>query len=187
MKNKLDGTEFNTFVIDIKQKILSKQYEALKSVNKELISLYWDIGKSIVEKQESLGRGKSVTKLLSKELQNLWIMRQFYLEYSENEKLQTLVGEIAKFKPEFAGKMSFYLSVLNDTVKLPDENPSIGIIICQEKNRTTVEYALKENTRPMGVATYKLTDSLPTSLKGLLPSSQDIEEKVINFFDKYKG
>ena len=60
--SEINKTDFNNFVIEIKQKILSKQYEALKSVNKELISLYWDIGKSIVEKQESLGWGKSVVK-----------------------------------------------------------------------------------------------------------------------------
>jgi predicted nuclease of restriction endonuclease-like (RecB) superfamily len=82
------------------------QYEALKAVNKELITLYWDIGKSIVEKQEAFGWGKSVVKNLSEELQkefvgmkgfsvqNLWNMRPFYLEYNQNEKLQTLSREI---------------------------------------------------------------------------------------------
>ena len=66
--------EFKTFVTDIKQKILSSQYEALKSVNKELISLYWDIGKSILnEKQESFGWGKSVVKNLSEELQKEFV------------------------------------------------------------------------------------------------------------------
>ena len=57
--------------------------------------------------------------------------------------------------------MSFYLSVLNNTVKLPDENPSIGIIVCKEKNRTIVEYALKESHQPIGVATYRLSKELP--------------------------
>jgi predicted nuclease of restriction endonuclease-like (RecB) superfamily len=98
---------FTAFVKDIKSKILSSQYEALKAVNKELINLYWDIGKNIAEKQEKFGWGKSVVKTLSEELQkefvgikgfsvqNLWNMRQFYLEYYENEKLQPLVGEIS--------------------------------------------------------------------------------------------
>ncbi len=337
----INNSEFNQFVKDIKQKILSSQYEALKAVNKELINLYWDIGKSIVEKQDILGWGKSVVKSLAEELQkefvgikgfsmqNLWNMRQFYLEYKDDEKLRTLSREIGwshnvtifqkckenlernfyiqsvkkfgwtyrvldnnidnktyekfllnqtnfdkilpesiksqaklsvkdeynfdflelgdehseyelelglinkvreflaqmgsdfafignqyrlevddeeyfidlllyhrrlkslvaielkigKFKPEYAGKMNFYLSVLNDTIKLPDENLSIGIIICKEKKRTTVEYALKDSNQPIGVATYKLTESLPNDLKGLLPSSQEIEEKVMSFFD----
>ena len=97
---------FTTFVKDIKTKILSSQYEALKAVNKELINLYWEIGKNIVEKQELFGWGKSVVQNLSHELQkefvgmkgfsvqNLWNMRYFYLEYQENKKLQTLSREI---------------------------------------------------------------------------------------------
>ena len=109
MKKELSITDqnFTTFVKEIKSKILSSQYEALKAVNKELINLYWDIGKNIVQKQEAFGWGKSVVKNLSEELQkefvgmkgfsvqNLWNMRQFYLEYYENEKLQPLVGEIS--------------------------------------------------------------------------------------------
>lgn len=344
MKKELSPTDqnFTTFVKEIKTKILSSQYEALKAVNKELINLYWEIGKNIVEKQEQFSWGKSIVENLSKELQkefvgikgfsvqNLWNMRQFYLEYYQDEKLQPLVGEISwtknviifqkckdtlerefyikttikfgmtkdvlinhienksyekfllnqtnfdntivekykhqaklavkdefnfdflelgdeyserelelglvnnireflaqmgtdfsfignqyrleiddeeyfidlllyhrrlksliaielkvgKFKPEYAGKMNFYLSVLNDTVKLPDENPSIGIIICKEKKRTTVEYALKESNQPIGVATYKLTESLPNNLKGLLPTAQEIEERLSGLMDK---
>ncbi|WP_309499133.1 PDDEXK nuclease domain-containing protein [Sulfurovum sp.] len=332
------------FVKDIRQKILTSQYEALKAVNKKLINLYWEIGKSIVEKQAMHGWGKSVVKNLSEELQkefvgmkgfsvqNLWNMRQFYLEYKDNEKLQPLVGEISwtknvvifqkckdtlerefyikmtikfgwtkdvlihqvgnksyekfllnqtnfdktmvqkyqhqavlavkdeynfdfldlseayneheleiglinkireflaqmgtdftfignqyklavadeeyfidlllyhrrlksliaielkigKFKPEYAGKMNFYLAILNDTVRLTDESPSIGIIICKEKKRTTVEYALKDSNQPIGVATYKLTESLPHELKGLLPSSKDIEEKLTGMLEDIK-
>lgn len=106
MPQNIDNTQFNTFVKDIKQKILSSQYQALKAVNKELISLYWDIGKTIVSKQEQFGWGKSIVKNLSNELQNefigvkgfsvqnLWNMRQFYLEYKDDLKLQTLSREI---------------------------------------------------------------------------------------------
>jgi predicted nuclease of restriction endonuclease-like (RecB) superfamily len=102
----LKNSDFSFFVNEIKSKIKSSQYEALKSVNKELINLYWNIGKSIVTKQDEFGWGKSVVKTLSSELQkefvgmkgfsvqNLWNMRQFYLEYKDNEKLQTLSGEI---------------------------------------------------------------------------------------------
>ncbi len=68
--------------------------------------------------------------------------------------------------------------MINDTIKLPDENPSIGIIICKEKKRTTVEYALKESNQPIGIATYKLTESLPNDLKGLLPSAKEISQRL---------
>lgn len=338
-----NSLEFNSFVKEIKNRILKSQYEALKKVNKELIGLYWDIGKDLVFKQEAYGWGKSVVKNLSQELQkefvgmkgfsvqNLWNMRQFYLEYKDNAKLQPLVGEIGwtknvvifqkckddlerefyiksiikfgwtknllihhidnqsyekyllnqtnfdkslpseiylqqaklsvkdeynfsflelgnnysehqleialinnvrnflaemgsdftfvgnqykleiedeeyfidlllyhrrlksliaielkigKFKPEFAGKMSFYLSILNDTVKLEDENPSIGIIICKEKNRTIVEYALKENTQPMGVSTYQTSKILPKNLQQYLPNTEEIEKSLMNFLEE---
>ena len=107
-----------------------------------------------------------------------------------HRRLKALIAielKIGKFKPEYAGKMSFYLSILNDTVKLDDENPSIGIIICQEKNRTTVEYALKANTQPMGVATYQLSNTLPNNLKEFLPSTEEIEKNLLEFFKKDKN
>lgn len=334
-----DNRAFKDFVKEIKDRILSSQYEALKKVNRELIDLYWNIGKDIVVKQEAYGWGKSVVKNLSQELQkefvgmrgfsvqNLWNMRLFYIEYSNNEKLQSLTREIGwthnvvifqkskddlerkfyilatkkfgwtyrvlshqidnqsyekyllnqtnfdkvlaekykhqaklavkdeynfdflelsadhseyeleiglinrvreflaqmgsdfafmgnqyrlevgdeeyfidlllyhrrlkslvaielkvgKFKPEYVGKMNFYLSVLNDTIKLSDENPSIGIIICKGKNRTVVEYALKDSTQPIGVATYKTTKELPQNLKEYLPTVTDIENSLIAF------
>ena len=340
-----NNQEFIDFVKDIKEKILSSQYEALKKVNKELINLYWNIGKEIVAKQETYGWGKSVVKNLSEELQkefvgmrgfserNLWNMRNFYIEYRDNQKLQSMTAEIGwthnvvifqktkddlerqfyilatkrfgwtyrvlthqidnqsyekyllnqtnfdktlpdkykhqaklavkdeynfdflelsadhneyeleiglinrireflvqmgtdfafignqykleiddeeyfidlllyhrrlksliaielkvgKFIPEFAGKMSFYLSVLNDTIKLPDENPSIGIIICSDKKRTVVEYALKETNQPIGVATYKTTSKLPYDLKEYLPTPADIEKNLIQFLKDIKN
>jgi len=336
-----DNREFKNFVKEIKNRILSSQYKALKKVNKELINLYWDIGQDIVSKQEAYGWGKSVVKNLSQELQkefigmrgfserNLWNMRNFYIEYSDNQKLQSMIAEIGwthnitifqkckdnlerqfyilatkkfgwtyrvlehqidnnsyekylltqtnfdktlpdkykhqaklavkdeynfdflelsadhseyeleiglinsireflaqmgtdfafignqykleideeeyfidlllyhrrlksliaielkvgKFKPEFAGKMSFYLSILNDTIKLSDENPSIGIIICKEKSRTIVEYALKDSTQPIGIATYKTTKKLPNNLEEYLPTTAEIENNLIKFLE----
>jgi len=302
--NKIQQSDYQDFVKEIKEKISQAQYQAMKAVNKELIRLYWDIGKAIVEKQEELGWGKSVVENLSKDLQyefpgtkgfsvqNLWYMRQFYLEYKVNEKLQPLVGEIGwtknvlihhieslsyekyllgqtnfdkalpgkyrhqaklsvkdsyifdflelredhderelelglvknirkflleiggdftfignqyklelegdeyyidlllyhrrlkslvaielkttSFKPEYTGKMQFYLAVLDDKVKKKDENPSIGIIICKTKKRTLVEYALRNTKSPVGVADYSLSKTLPKELKGLLPSPEEI-------------
>jgi len=336
--------QYSDFVHSIKQRILESQYAALKSVNKELITLYWDLGKSIVEKQDEFGWGKSIVKTLAEDLQqefvgvkgfsvqNLWNMRQFYLEYKDSTKLQALTGEIGwthnltiiqkckdnlerefyiqmakrygwtyrvlinhienrsyakfllnqtnfeqtvpqqykdqaklavkdeyvfdflelgeehsereletaivknigkfltqmgndfafmgnqyrlevdgdeyfidlllfhrrlksliavelkigKFKPEFAGKMNFYLSGLNDLVRLEDENPSIGIIICKEKNRTVVEYSLKDSNKPIGVSTYHLLDKLPKELQSFLPSTEEIVERLSQF-DLEKG
>jgi predicted nuclease of restriction endonuclease-like (RecB) superfamily len=329
-------TEYKTFLKEIKERIYKAQYDALKAVNRELINLYWDIGRSIVAKQEKLGWGKAIVETLAKDLQkefpgiqgfssaNLWRMRNFYLTYRLNEKLAPLVREISwtknviimerckedirrefyikttkkfgwtkdvlinqleagaferymanqtnfdksvpgkyrhqaklavkdeysfdflelgeehsekelemallenvrkfliemggyfafvgnqyrleideqeffidlllyhrqlrclvaielkvgAFKPEYAGKMQFYLSALNDIAKLPDENPSIGIILCKDKSRTIVEYALKDTKKPIGVSTYKLTEKLPRELKKYLPSPEEIIERM---------
>jgi predicted nuclease of restriction endonuclease-like (RecB) superfamily len=86
--------------------------------------------------------------------------------------------KIGEFKPEYAGKMQFYLTALNEQVKLEEENPSIGMIFCKEKNRIVVEYALRDAAHPMGVATYKITQILPKNLKGLLPSQKEIQDKL---------
>jgi len=343
MDNIIDKDGYNKFLTEIKDRIRKAQYEALKAVNKKLISLYWDIGSMIVEKQEKYGWGRSVVENLSKDLQsefpgiqgfssaNLWRMRAFYLQYKDNEKLAPMVREISwtkniaivekckddlerefyirmtkkfgwtknvlihqienkayqqyllnqtnfdkavpekyrsqaklavkdeytfdflelgeehsekelesalvnrirhfltemgnhfcfianqyrieiddeeffidlllyhrklkclvaielkigKFLPEYAGKMQFYLSVLDDKVKLEDENPSIGIIVCKSKNRTIVEYTLKDVSKPIGVSTYKVVEELPEDLSKYLPSGDEIAEKLELLDDQY--
>jgi predicted nuclease of restriction endonuclease-like (RecB) superfamily len=334
----LDNTQ-TAFISEIKLKIREAQYTALKTVNVRLINLYWEIGKSISEKQ-SESWGKAIVPTLSKELQkefpgiggfsvtNLWLMAQFYTEYHGIENLQPLVGEISwtkhiviltkckdnlerqfytlatkkfgwtknvlihqienktyekyllnqsnfdrtlpdtikkqaslaikdeytfsflnladeysesqletalvtnmrgfllemgyqftfvgnqfrlevegreyfidmllyhrqlqclvavelkigEFLPEYTGKMEFYLSVLNDKIKLPNENDAIGIIICKEKNRTIVEYSLKTSVLPIGVATYTTTSQLPEDYRNLLPDGEEIGQKINQFF-----
>lgn len=326
-------SQYTDLLRDIKERIRSAQYEALKAVNKELIELYWDIGRMIVGRQEGQPWGKSVVEQLAKDLQaefpgikgfsarNIWYMRNFYLCYSENEKLQPMVAEIGwthnliimekckddlqrefyirttrkfgwtknvlihqienqtyektllsqtsfnetlpdsirqqaklavkdeytfdflelgeehserqlerallanmehflqgmgglftfagsqyrleisdkeyfvnlllyhrllgclvaielkvgEFQPEYVGKMQFYLAALDDTVRLEDENHSIGIILCKSKDRVVVEYTLRDTTRPIGVAEYRVVTKLPAELEGLLPAPEQIE------------
>ncbi|WP_218050098.1 PDDEXK nuclease domain-containing protein [Bacteroides faecis] len=328
--------EYLNFKNEITARIRSAQYEALKAVNKEMIALYWEVGKRITEQQTALGWGKSVVENLSRDIQkefpgikgfgvsNMWDMARFYTEYQSNEILQPLVGEISwskhiviltkcketrqrqfyilatkkygwtkdvlinkieaktyenyllgqsnfditlpdsiknqailalkdeytfdlvglaeehseyeleqaiikniraflmefgtdfsfignqyrlevdgkeyfidlllynrrlqamiaielkigEFQPEYKGKMEFYLNILNDTVKLPHENPAIGIIICKSKSRMIVEYALKSSNMPIGVATYSLSSELPEAYKKLLPTSEEIAKKI---------
>jgi YhcG PDDEXK nuclease domain len=75
--------------------------------------------------------------------------------------------------PEYVGKMQFYLAVLDDTVRMEGEGPSIGILICKSKNRTIVEYALKVATKPIGVATYRMVTKLPPELQSQLPNPDE--------------
>lgn len=328
------------FITEIIQKVRSAQYEALKVVNTQLINLYWEIGKSISEKQAE-SWGKAIVPQLSKELQNkfpgtggfsvgnLWLMAQLYSEYQSVEFLAPLVREISwskhitilkkcknnqerqfyilstkkfgwtknvlihqienqtfekqilsqdnfettlsqaslnqahlaikdeytfgflnladkhseselelalvqnirnflaeighnftfvgnqykiivsdkeyfidlllyhrqlqcliaielkigEFLPEYKGKMEFYLSILNDTIKLPHENEAIGIIICKSKNRTIVEYSLKTSSLPIGVATYTTSENLPKQYQKLLPSAEEISQKLNKYFN----
>lgn len=334
--------EYLNFKNEITARIRSAQYEALKAVNKEMIALYWEVGKRITEQQTALGWGKSVVENLSRDIQkefpgiqgfgvrNMWDMARFYAEYQSNEILQPLVAEISwskhiviltkcketqqrqfyilatkkygwtkdilinkieaktyenyllgqsnfditlpdsiknqailalkdeytfdligladehseyeleqaiikniraflmefgtdfsfignqyrlevdgkeyfidlllynrrlqamiaielkigEFQPEYKGKMEFYLNILNDTVKLPHENPAIGIIICKSKSRMIVEYALKSSNMPIGVATYSLSSELPEAYKKLLPTSEEIAKKIELLIDQ---
>ena len=94
-----------------------------------------------------------------------------------HRRLRSLVAielKVGEFQPEFIGKMQFYLTALDRQVREESEKPSIGIILCKEKNRTVVEYALHDARKPMGVATYHISKQLPKELKGQLPSPQEI-------------
>ena len=319
----------------IRTRVYQSQNRAFQAVNKELISLYWDLGKVIAEKQESEEWGKSTVERLAKDLQgefvgvsgfstsNLWYMRQFYIAYRNTPKLQPLAGEIpwthnvtifsklktveerefylqmtirerwskralaekikfnehqqylehqnnfpttiekshlsklgwsfkddynltflnlrdefvereleqglvdnicaflsemggefsfvgrqykvkvgetnffidllfyhrelqsliaielkkGAFKPEHLGQIEFYLTALDKQVKKDHENPSIGIIICQKKDRTVVEYALHDKNKPIGISTFQHKD-LPKSISKYLPSEEDITRRL---------
>jgi hypothetical protein len=84
-----------------------------------------------------------------------------------------------KFMPEYAGKMNFYLNLLDDLVREPHENHSIGIILCSERNRFEVEYALRGINKPVGVAEFRLTRKLPQKLRNKLPNVKELESAIL--------
>ncbi|MCK4401633.1 DUF1016 family protein [bacterium] len=329
--------EYSHFLNEIKSRIITSRIQAIRSVNKELIELYWEIGKAITERQKKFGWGKGVVKQLSEDLtseyesfkgfsrDNLWRMRMFYLEYKDYTKLAQLVPEIpwghnilimqklknskereyyirsciqlgwsrnvllnqikadayalslrrkthnfpkvlpkhlaeqadesiksvynldflditkpvlerelekrlvdrlkrfmlelgkgfsfignqyrltlehneyfidllffnrelkslvaielktGKFEPEYAGKMDFYLHLLDEQVRLKDENPPIGIILCADKDNIVVEYALRSVKKAVGVAEYYLTKRLPKEFKEKLPDAETLKKSV---------
>jgi len=89
-----------------------------------------------------------------------------------HRRLRCLVAlelKIGPFIPEYVGKMQSYLAVLDDQVRTEDENPSIGIMLCKSKDKTVVEYALKESNKPIGVVTYRVVSAVPEELRGQLP------------------
>jgi predicted nuclease of restriction endonuclease-like (RecB) superfamily len=86
--------------------------------------------------------------------------------------------KMKEFKPEFSGKMNFYVSAVDDLLRHPDDQPSIGIILCKTKNQTLVEYALRDVNKPIGVSTYQLRDALPEQLQGSLPTIEQLEAEL---------
>ena len=84
-----------------------------------------------------------------------------------------------KFKPEFAGKMNFYLAAVDARLRKKNDAHSIGLILCKEKKRMIVEYALSETRRPVGVAKWQLTRKLPKALKHELPEPDEIEKIIL--------
>jgi predicted nuclease of restriction endonuclease-like (RecB) superfamily len=83
-----------------------------------------------------------------------------------------------KFKPEHIGQLGFYLAAIDGQVKAPDDGASIGLLLCKTKNQVVAEYALRTSTSPIGLAEYKLVESLPGDLEASLPSIERIEEEL---------
>ena len=86
--------------------------------------------------------------------------------------------KVGTFRPEYAGKMNFYLSAVDDLLRHPTDQPSIGLILCRSKEGIVVEYALRDIGKPMGIAEFRLTESLPESLKSTLPSIEELESEL---------
>jgi predicted nuclease of restriction endonuclease-like (RecB) superfamily len=154
----LSSPDYSQLLAEVKERIRSAQYAALKAVNTELVGLYWDLGRKIAERQDRAGWGKSVVERLSKDLrqefpgiagfsvQNLWYMRQFYMEYHRHEKLQPLVGEVA-----WAHNL---------------------VIMGKCKDALEREFYLRM-TRKFGWSN-EITKTLPKELKGQLPRPEEI-------------
>jgi len=96
-----------------------------------------------------------------------------------HRKIQSLVAielKRGKFKAEYAGKMNLYLSALDEYIKQPHENPSIGIILCKEKTNKVVEFAFRDFNKAMGVATYKTSREIPSQFRDFLPNEDELKK-----------
>lgn len=120
-----------------------------------------------------------------------FIGRQYHLEIADNDYYIDLlfyhvilkcyvVVELKnrKFIPEYAGKLNFYLSAVDSLLKRDDDQPSIGLLLCRDKNNIEVEFALRDMNKPMGVSEYTLVETLPDNLKGALPTIEEIEQDL---------
>jgi predicted nuclease of restriction endonuclease-like (RecB) superfamily len=97
--------------------------------------------------------------------------------------------KVVEFEPEFSGKMAFYVAAVDDLLRTEEDKPTIGIILCKSKNQTTVEYALRYVQHPVGVATFRLKDTLPEPLQGKLPTigQLEMELNLLNLEAKSSG
>jgi len=120
-----------------------------------------------------------------------FVGQQYHLEVSGNDyyidllfyhlKLRCyVVIELkgGKFKPEYAGKLNFYLSAVDELIKAENDNPSIGIILCKTKDKVLAEYSLRDLNKPIGVSEYQLIHSIPEELKSSLPSIEELESEL---------
>ena len=170
--------------------------EAKLAIKDEYTFDFLEIGEDHSERELERAISKNIEFFL-REVGNAYafVGTQYRLEIDGQEffidlllyhrKLKSLVAIELKrgpFVPEYVGKMQFYLAVLNDTVRLSDENPSIGIILCREKSRMIVEYALKDSNKPINVASYRIVKELPQELRDQLPTPEQIE-KLLEYID----
>ena len=162
--------------------------EAKLAMKDEYAFDFLELGEEHTERELERAVGRNI-ELFLREVGNAYtfVGSQYRLEIDGQEffidlllyhrRLKSLVAielKVGPFIPEHVGKMQFYLAVLNDTVRLADENPSIGIILCREKSRLIVEYALKDSNKPINVAAYKTVTTLPKEFRDELPSADQI-------------
>ncbi len=135
---------------------------------------------------------KNITKFLLELGKGFaFLGRQYKIEVSENDYFIDMLFyhmelrcyivielKAGKFKPEFAGKLNFYLSAVDSQLKRQGDNPSIGILLCKKKDKIEVEYSLRDINKPMGITEYKLTDSIPENIKTKLPSIEELEYEL---------
>ncbi len=159
-------SEYNLEFMEVSKNAHERQVEnkLVENIKKFLLELGY--GFSFIDSQYKLSLGEN----------------EYYIDLLFfHRKLNALVAielKVGKFKPEYAGKMNFYLNVLNDKVKMPHENPSIGIILCTDKDSLEVEYALQSVVQPMGVSTYTVKEQLPDELVNALPTKNELKEII---------
>lgn len=159
-------SEYNLDFLGITKPILEKELENRLIENIRDLLLELGYGFSFIGNQYRL-------KLNQKEY---FIDLLFY-----HRILKCLIAielKTVEFEPEFAGKMNFYLELLDEQEKQADDNPSIGIILCPMKDNLEVEYALRTSSKPIGVSEYKLTHRLPEKYKGKVPTSKELKQML---------
>ena len=202
------GWSRNVLMLQVKSKLFERQGNAVSNFSQTMLPPQSELAQETLKDPYifdflSLGTEayereieKELTKHITKFLLELgagfsFVGRQQRLEVDGEEyfvdllfyhlKLRCYVVVELKtgdFKPEYAGKLNFYLSAVDASLKHKTDNPSIGLILCRSKSKLTVEYALKDMSKPMGVSEYLFMDAIPEDLKTSLPSIEELEDEL---------
>ena len=165
---------------------------ALQSLKDPYIFNFIQPRENLLERNIELELTRNITKLLLELGTGFAFMgNQYHLEvggedfyvdllfYNLNLRCYVVIElKTDEFKPEYAGKLNFYLSAVDGIMKKDSDNPSIGILLCKHKNNLIAEYALKDMTKPIGVSEYTITSTLPKDLENMLPSVDDIRSRI---------
>jgi hypothetical protein len=141
---------------------------------RELVLLYWSIGHDILARQGIAFVGSQVP--LSVGDQDFYLDLLFY--HVRLHRYFIVELKTGPFKPEYAGKLNFYLSAVDGILRTERDDPSIGLLLCESHSGPVVEYAFKDIQKPIGVSTYRVTLELPTAIREELPTVEDLQEVV---------
>ncbi|GFU21032.1 putative nuclease YhcG [Nephila pilipes] len=188
-------------ITNFKEKLPSPQSDLAHYTLKDpYIFDFLSIGKDAHEREVEKGLVGHVEKFLLELGEGFaFVGRQFHLDVGDDDfyidllfyhlKLRCFVVielKDKKFKPEYAGKMNFYLSAVDDLLKHENDQPSIGLILCKSKNDVLAKYTLKDMTKPIGLAEYRITENLPEKIKTALPTIEELEAELLKISDKEK-
>jgi hypothetical protein len=187
-------TQYKDWLAELKTKVRSAQIKAALSVNKELLTFYWELGADIVQKQASTQWGDGFLKQLSIDLmaefpehkgfskRNLELIRQWYCFWKTDSPItKQLVSQLEQNKNQSLNDQADLPKKSQQAVGLIFQIPwghNIAIISCKSKDKLVAEYALSDIQKPIGVSEYQLTQSLPENLKSSLPSIEEIEAEL---------
>ena len=182
-------------IANFENRLASPQSElALQTMKDPYIFDFIPFSEDMVERDIENALVKDITKLLLELgtgfafLGNQYHINvggdDFYIDllfYNLNLRCYVVIElKTGEFKPEYAGQLNFYLSAVDGILKRPEDNPSIGLLLCKSKNDLVAEYALKDMSKPIGVSEYKITSCLPEYLSKQLPSVEDIQRRIKN-------
>ncbi len=183
-----------TAITNFSQTLPSPQSELAQQLLKDPYTFdFLSLGEQVMERDLEKALCEHLTEfLLELGVGFAFVGNQFHFEVGEQDfyldllfyhtRLHCYVAielKMTEFQPEFAGKMNFYLSAIDEQLRTKDDEPTIGMILCKSKNKLVVEYALRDVKKPIGVSSYRLTSSLPKNLKGNLPTIEQLETEFI--------